>query len=58
MENFNKQFQRVVREVEELGYIVETNENVKEYLIESAGWDEDYRAECNIADLLVSFFSN
>ena len=58
MEEYNNQFLRVVRMIEDLGYMVESNENIKEYLIESAGWDEDYRAECNITDLLVSFFSN
>ena len=58
MEKYSRNFIKVARMIEDLGYMVESDENIKEYLIETGGWNEDYRAECNIADLLVSFFNN
>ena len=58
MDSFNKQFLKVVREIEDLASEVEYNENVKEYLIEAGDWNEDYKAEFNIVALLDKFFMN
>lgn len=56
MDEFNRLFDKAIRALDNLAAHIDTNQNVKEYLIEAGDWSEDNEPETNILLYLEKYY--
>lgn len=57
MENLKRMLEKALSGVNHLANEIDGNKELKEYLIETCYWNEDYSSEMNAAELLVRFLT-
>jgi len=57
MENLKRGFEKIERAMMDVAEMIEDNEALKDYLIETCNWDEDYAPEMNVAEMFVKYLT-